>query len=67
MIQPLNIPQLSSAKPRVGLQSVSDLLPRLIRLYEMQAQARQQIKADNQSHTSMKKGRGKQATFDWYQ
>ena len=46
MIKPLNsqldefqTPQLSAAKPRGGLQSISELLPRLIRSYELQAEA----------------------------
>lgn len=38
MIKPLNTPQLSVAKNRTGLQSISDLLPRLIRQYEIQAE-----------------------------
>ena len=38
MIKPLNSPQLSAAKTRTGLQSISDLLPRLIRNYELQAE-----------------------------
>ena len=38
MIQPINSPVLSSAKPRCGLQKVSDLIPRLIRQYEIQAE-----------------------------
>jgi len=38
MIKPLNCPQLSSAKQRSGLQSIGDLIPRLIRQYELQAE-----------------------------
>jgi len=38
MIKPINSPVLSSAKPRCGLQKVSDLIPRLIRQYEIQAE-----------------------------
>ena len=41
MIQPLHT-QLSSAKPRAGLQSIGDLIPRLIRQYEMAAELTQQ-------------------------
>jgi len=37
MIQPINSPVLSSAKPRCGLQKVSELIPRLIQQYEIQA------------------------------
>ena len=38
MIQPINSPVLSSAKPRCGLQKISDLIPRLIQQYEIQAE-----------------------------
>ena len=38
MIKPLNCPQLSSTKQRTGLQSIGDLIPRLIRQYELQAE-----------------------------
>jgi hypothetical protein len=38
MIKPLHSPQLSAAKNRTGLQSIADLLPRLIRQYELQAE-----------------------------
>ena len=38
MIKPINSPILSSAKPRCGLQKVSELIPRLIRQYEIQAE-----------------------------
>ena len=34
----LNAPVLSSAKPRCGFQKISELVPRLIRQYEIQAQ-----------------------------
>ena len=42
MIKPINspvfnAPVLSSAKPRCGFQKVADLVPRLIRQYEIQA------------------------------
>ncbi len=47
MIKPLHseldqyqTPQLSAVKARGGLQSISDLLPRLIRSYELQAEAK---------------------------
>ena len=40
MIQPLHT-QLSSAKPRTGLQSIGDLIPRLIRQYEIAAELTQ--------------------------
>ncbi len=38
MIKPLTCPQLSSTKQRTGLQSIGDLIPRLIRQYELQAE-----------------------------
>ncbi len=38
MIKPINSPVLSSAKPRCGLQKVSEIIPRLIRQYEIQAE-----------------------------
>ena len=38
--------QLSSAKPRAGLQSIGDLIPRLIRQYEMAAKLTQQREAE---------------------
>ena len=47
MIKPLNSPQLSSMKPRCGLQKISDLVPRLIRQYELQAELMSRI---NQQH-----------------
>lgn len=45
MIQPLHT-QLSSAKPRTGLQSIGDLIPRLIRQYEMAAELTAQREAE---------------------
>lgn len=45
MIQPLPT-QLSSAKPRAGLQSIGDLIPRLIKQYEMQAELTRQRDAE---------------------
>jgi hypothetical protein len=47
MIQPLPT-QLSSAKPRAGLQSIGDLIPRLIKQYEMQAELTRQRAAEAQ-------------------
>lgn len=67
MIQPLNATQFSSAKPRGGLQSVSDLLPRLIELYEVQANARKQIEEDNRRRQSISQEPVGQTTFAWYQ
>ena len=66
MIRPLNMPQLSSAKPRGGLQSITDLLPKLIEQYELQAKARQQIEADNRRRQAMKRKKAvTQTTFNW--
>ena len=45
MIQPLHT-QLSSAKPRTGLQSIGDLIPRLIRQYEMAAELAEQRESE---------------------
>lgn len=45
MIKPLYSPQLSSAKPRSGLTSIADVIPRLIRQYEIQAEFNRQQKA----------------------
>ena len=45
MIQPLHT-QLTAAKPRTGLQSIGDLIPRLIRQYEMAAELTQQREAE---------------------
>ena len=41
MIKQLTGVELSSSKPRSGLTSVSELLPRLIRSYELQAELMQ--------------------------
>ena len=66
MIQPLNTTQLSSAKPRGGLQSISELIPKLIAQYELQAQARRQIEDDNRRRAAMiKRPDDKQTTFGW--
>jgi hypothetical protein len=71
MIRPLNTPHLCCAKPRTGLQSLSDLLPRLIAQYELQAKAHDQtaIGGDERSarKTRQKKPHPpKQRTFAWY-
>jgi hypothetical protein len=69
MIKPLNIAQLSSAKPRTGLQSISDLIPRLIQQYELQAEL---IRAQNNPLSPVveelhQPGAPRQVTFSWYQ
>jgi len=70
MIKPLHTVQLSSAKPRTGLQSIADLLPRLIRQYEMQAElARKHDGESNGASTPAEGGAAQaqqQVTFGWY-
>ena len=71
MIKPLNSPQLSSAKPRAGLQKISDLLPRLIRQYELQAEMmkrrEQAEKNADQAISPVIEMGCEQATFSWYE
>lgn len=68
MIQPLNTTQLSSAKPRTGLQSIADLLPRLIQQYEMQAKlARAQNSGLRPRDEPSQQQAATQVTFTWYQ
>jgi hypothetical protein len=68
MILPLHRTQLSSAKPRSGLQSISELLPLLLAQYELQARAQSQIAKDNCCRAGMKQAsETKQSTFSWYQ
>jgi hypothetical protein len=70
MIKPLNIPQLSSAKPRSGLQSIADLIPRLIRQYEIQAELGQP-QSSNANHSvrhstaRTSQASSRQFTFGW--
>lgn len=70
MIKPLNSPQLSAVKTRTGLQSISDLLPRLIRQYELQAEM---IKRRDEQNSAMptiaieSPASTQQATFGWYE
>ncbi len=45
MIQSTNMPQLTSAKPRSGMSSIAELMPRLIRQYELQAEMKRKSKA----------------------
>ena len=66
MIKPLNMPQLSSAKQRTGLQSVADLIPRLIRQYELQAQLVKQREQQSKAKVA-KSSSTEQATFGWYE
>ena len=67
MIKPLNTTTFSSAKPRGGLQNISDLLPRLLKQYELQAEARRQMDADNRTRDSRASKQNQQETFAWYQ
>lgn len=65
MIQPLNTTQLSSAKPRGGLQNISELLPKLLKQYELQAEARRQIEDDHRRRKIRRPQRIQQSTFGW--
>lgn len=72
MIRPLNTTQMTSAKPRGGLQSIGELLPRLMKVYELQAQARKQIEEDEQRRSAQKayatvSTETTQQSFAWYQ
>ena len=69
MIKRLNGTELSSSKQRAGLSSLSELLPRLIRSYELQAELvrrRQQIAAGVVASPSSE-GPATQGTFAWYE
>jgi hypothetical protein len=74
MIKPLNAPQLSSMKSRCGLQKVSELLPRLIQQYEMQAEMMKRINQPSSATSAMPvpalpvhDAPVEQATFGWYE
>ncbi len=80
MIKPLNVPQLSSVKARTGLQSIGELLPRLIRQYELQAELMKRREEHSQKHAANENqnsqnmpqvavgaASGQQATFGWYE
>ncbi len=76
MIKPLNSPQLSAVKPRCGLQSISDLLPRLIRQYELQAELMKRSEMATHSPAPASASSAvfsgnhaplQQATFGWYE
>ena len=67
MIKPLNVPQLSAAKSRTGLQSISDLLPRLIRQYELQAEMmKRRSQPDPAPAMTLESATATQSTFAWY-
>ena len=67
MIQRIHTPELTSAKPRCGLQSVSKILPRLIAFYECQADARRHLDTDGGMLRQAESVSGQQATFAFYQ
>ncbi len=46
-ISATQMPQLSTAKPRCGLQSISDLVPRLLKQYDAQAQLLKEAESQN--------------------
>lgn len=72
MIQATNIPQLTSAKPRSGMASIAELMPRLIRQYELQAEMKK--RANSRPQTSLNPAAAtitvttspaQQTTFGW--
>ena len=68
MIKPLNCPQLSSAKQRTGLQSIAELLPRLIRNYELQAEMKRRTEKENTIIMAVESvSPVEQSTFAWYE
>lgn len=71
MIQSTNIPQLTSAKPRSGMSSIAELMPRLIRQYELQAEMARRA-SKNQSRLNpaaatitITASPAQQTTFGW--
>ena len=72
MIKPINHVQLSSAKTRTGLQRIGDLLPRLIKQYEMQAELARKVNQRDPVELAnripaVETGPAKQVTFAWYE
>jgi hypothetical protein len=71
MIKPLNTPQLSAVKSRTGLQSISELVPRLIRQYELQAELMKRRAEQSQTPAPAvaieSAPTSQQATFAWYE
>lgn len=72
MIQATNLPQLTSAKPRSGMSSISDLMPRLIRQYELQAEMKKRANARPKQPTNpatatitVTTAPAQQTTFGW--
>ncbi|MDG1872560.1 MAG: hypothetical protein P8J27_01515 [Mariniblastus sp.] len=68
MIKPLNTTQLSAAKQRTGLQSIGDLIPRLMRQYELQAELLKRREQQSRSPVIATESScfNQQATFGWY-
>ncbi|MEL7497986.1 MAG: hypothetical protein AAFN77_10275 [Planctomycetota bacterium] len=69
MIKPLTGTDLTSTKTRSGMASLSELLPRLIRSYELQAELMQRRAehAGNQTDAGSSMQQGQQSTFAWYE
>ena len=70
MIRPIptsdHATQLTCAKPRAGLQRIGDLIPRLIRQYEIQAEMNR-IEKSPRVVPLKPPVRHQQATFAWYE
>lgn len=72
MIKPLNSTDLASSKTRSGMTSIADLIPRLIRSYELQAellQRRTELATGNAQPATAAATpvQGVQETFNWYE
>ena len=69
MIKPLHTTQLSATKQRTGLQSIGDLIPRLMRQYELQAELmkRREEQARTPAMASETSCPSQQATFGWFE
>lgn len=69
MIQATNIPQLTSAKPRSGMASIAELMPRLIRQYELQAEMKNRANARSLNPAAatitVTTSPAQQTTFGW--
>lgn len=74
MIKPLTgieLSSISSSRTRAGMTSVSELIPRLIRSYELQAELMQRREQVNEETTPLPSIRlddsaATQATFSWF-
>lgn len=78
MIKPLTGVELSSSKVRSGMSSVSELIPRLIRSYELQAELTQRRSESTRSKKrpvqvvapmpaiELDSANCTQATFSWF-